>query len=86
MQGDNNDHLKMLNLPKQVGEFLAWHRQLEQCLYIRNVEQYGSVWLGWHKVLKERAGYQDMLTGGGHAIFLLILAPSAKWGKQYKRL
>ena len=74
MQGDHNDCLKTLHRPKQVGEFLAWHRQLERRPYIRNVEQYGSVWLGWHKALKERAGYQDMVKGGGNGIFLLILA------------
>ncbi len=63
-----------MNRPKQVFEFLGWHRQLERRPHIENIQKYGDMWLGWHQELKKREDYQDMIKGGGNGIFLLILA------------
>lgn len=63
-----------MNRPKQVFEFLGWHRQLERGPHIENIQKYGDMWLGWHWELKKREDYQDMIKGGGNGIFLLILA------------
>ncbi len=63
-----------MNHPKQVSEFLGWHRQLEQHPHIGSIQKYGDIWLGWHQELKKREGYQDMIKGKGNCIFLLILA------------
>ncbi len=81
MQGDHKDRLRTLNRPKQVGEFLAWHRQLDRHPHIRNIAQYGSLWTAWHEELKVLPGHQDMIKGGGNGVFLLIL--TLRWWMDY---
>jgi hypothetical protein len=69
--------LKTKHRPKQVFEFLAWHRQLERRPAIKDVGEYGDTWVAWYHELKAKPNYQDMIKGGGNGIFLLIL--TLKW-------
>lgn len=56
---------------------MTWHRRLDRRPELGNVEKYGQAWIGWHEELRAKAGYEDMVKGGGNGIFLLIL--SLRW-------
>jgi hypothetical protein len=62
-----------VNRPKQVAEFFAYHRQLDRRPGMGNIQEYANSWEAWHKELKTKEDYEDMVKGGGNGVFILIL-------------
>ncbi len=59
--------------PKQVAEFLAYHRQLGRRPGLGSIREYAKSWEAWNKELKMKEDYEDMVKGGGNGVFILIL-------------